>query len=164
MNSIDWSIIGLLSISTLISAIRGAAKESLSLLVWLLSALIASMFHDQIEVLLINIIEDQSLRALIAWLSIFLLFLFLGAIFNYFFGKFVKASSLTGTDRLLGIIFGIVRALIITMVFLTVIPKIFPAAHTEWWIESTLIPYFQPFQGWAQDTGTAILIFLKNLF
>jgi len=164
MNSIDWSIIGLLSISTLISAIRGAAKESLSLLVWLLSAFIASMFHDQIEVLLINIIEDQSLRALIAWVSIFLLCLFLGAIFNYFFGKFVKASSLTGTDRLLGIIFGIVRALIITMVFLTVIPKIFPAAHTEWWIESTLIPYFQPFQGWAQDTGTAILIFLKNLF
>jgi len=164
MNSIDWSIIGLLSISTLISAIRGAAKESLSLLVWLLSALIASMFHDQIEVLLINIIEDQSLRALIAWVSIFLLCLFLGAIFNYFFGKFVKASSLTGTDRLLGIIFGIARALIITMVFLTVIPKIFPAAHTEWWIESTLIPYFQPFQGWAQDTGMAILIFLKNLF
>jgi len=164
MNSIDWSIIGLLSISTLISAIRGAAKESLSLLVWLLSALIASMFHDQIEVLLINIIEDQSLRALIAWVQSFCYAFFLGAIFNYFFGKFVKASSLTGTDRLLGIIFGIVRALIITMVFLTVIPKIFPAAHTEWWIESTLIPYFQPFQGWAQDTGTAILIFLKNLF
>jgi len=164
MNSIDWSIIGLMSISSIISAIRGAAKESLSLLVWLLSALIASMFHDQVEVLLINIIEDQPLRALIAWVSIFLLCLFLGATFNYFFGKFVKASGLTGTDRLLGIIFGIVRALIITMVFLTVIPKIFPAAHTEWWIESTLIPYFQPFQGWAQDTGTATLIFLKNLF
>ena len=164
MNSIDWSIIGLMSISTIISAIRGAAKESLSLLVWLLSALIASMFHDQVEVLLINIIEDQPLRALIAWVSIFLLCLFLGATFNYFFGKFVEASGLTGTDRLLGIIFGIVRALIITMVFLTVIPKIFPAAHTEWWIESTLIPYFQPFQGWAQDAGTATLIFLKNLF
>ena len=164
MNSIDWSIITLISISTLISAIRGAAKESLSLLVWLLSALIASIFHDQVEVLLINLIEDQSLRALTAWVSIFLFCLFIGTIFNYFFGKLVKASGLTGTDRLLGIIFGIVRALIITMVFLTIIPKIFPASHTEWWIESTLIPYFQPFQGWAQDAGTATLIFLKNLF
>jgi len=76
MNSIDWSIIGLLSISTLISAIRGAAKESLSLLVWLLSALIASMFHDQIEVLLINIIEFNTpvflnflFKVLLLWVS-----------------------------------------------------------------------------------------------
>ena len=164
MNSVDWSIIILIGISSIISAIRGVVKEVVSLIVWVLAALIASIFHDQLAMLMINLIETPMLRNFSAWILIFLACLLIGSLVNYALGKLVEVSGLSGTDRLLGIIFGIVRALVIVMVFLIVIPKIFPASHTQWWIESTLIPYFYPFQGWAQETGSTALNFLKNLF
>ena len=164
MNSVDWSIIYIIGISTIISIIRGASKEALSLLIWLLSALIASIFHDQMQAQLQTLIENESLREISAWITIFLFCLFIGSLINYIFGKLIKASGLSNTDRLLGMIFGVVRAIVIVMVFLIITPKIFPVAHTKWWMESILIPFFQPFQGWAQETGSIILIFLKNIF
>jgi len=164
MNSVDWSIVALIGISSIISAIRGVVKEVVSLLVWILAALIASIFHDQLAMLMVSLIETPMLRNFSAWVLVFLACLLIGSLVNYVLGKLVEVSGLSGTDRLLGIIFGIVRALVIVMVFLVIIPKIFPAAHTQWWIESTLIPYFYPYQGWAQETGSATLNFLKNLF
>jgi|TARA_B110000503_G_scaffold65238_1_gene102596 membrane protein required for colicin V production len=164
MNSADWIILGLTSISAIISAIRGAVKEVVSLVVWVLAAIIASIFHDDLAVLMVSLIDTPFLRTLVAWVILFLVCLLTGSLVNYLLGKLVQVSGLSGTDRLLGIIFGVARALIIIMVFLTLTPKIFPATHAQWWIESTFIPYLVPHQDWAQETGSFALNFLKNLF
>jgi membrane protein required for colicin V production len=164
MNSADWSILALISVSTIIGVIRGAVKEVVSLFVWVLAAVIASIFHDQLAMLMVNLIDASFLRTFVAWITLFLVCLIIGSLINYLLGKLIEVSGLSGTDRLLGIIFGVVRALVIVMVFLIIAPKIFPAAYTQWWIESTFIPYFVPYQDWAQQTGSAALRFFKNLF
>tara|TARA_B110000503_G_scaffold107248_1_gene160245 strand:+ start:757 stop:1251 length:495 start_codon:yes stop_codon:yes gene_type:complete len=164
MNSADWIILGLISISAIISAVRGVVKEVVSLFVWVLAAVIASIFHDDLAVLMVNLIDTSFLRTLVAWIALFIVCLLTGSIVNYLLGKLVQVSGLSGTDRLLGIVFGIARALTIIMVFLIITPKVFPAAHAQWWIESTFIPYLIPYQDWAQKIGSLALNFLKNLF
>ncbi|MBT3566687.1 MAG: CvpA family protein, partial [Porticoccus sp.] len=111
MNSADWIILGLISISAIISAVRGVVKEVVSLFVWVLAAVIASIFHDDLAVLMVNLIDTSFLRTLVAWIALFIVCLLTGSIVNYLLGKLVQVSGLSGTDRLLGIVFGIARAL-----------------------------------------------------
>ena len=113
---------------------------------------------------MVNLIDTSFLRTLVAWIALFIVCLLTGSIVNYLLGKLIQVSGLSGTDRLLGIVFGIARALTIIMVFLIITPKVFPAAHAQWWIESTFIPYLIPYQDWAQEIGSLALNFLKNLF
>lgn len=163
MNWADWAIIGILVISGLISVVRGFVKEVVSLLIWLAAAIIASIFHDQLASLLSGFIDTPSLRILTAWVILFVAVLIVGGLINFLLGKLVEATGLSGTDRLLGLVFGLLRGLVIVMVVLIVLPKVLPVKEDQWWIESTLIPYITHYENWARETGTAIVEFLKNL-
>ncbi|MDX2464561.1 MAG: CvpA family protein [Porticoccus sp.] len=159
----DWAIIAILGLSTLISVVRGFVKEVVSLLIWLTAAIVASIFHDQLAALMTDWIDTPSLRMLAAWVSLFVAVLIVGSILNYLLGKLIQATGLSGTDRLLGMFFGLVRGLVILMVVLIILPKVLPVTEDQWWIDSTLIPYFMQYEDWARETGTAVLNFLKNL-
>lgn len=159
----DWAIIAVLGLSTLISVVRGFVKEVVSLLIWLTAAIVASIFHDQLAALMTDWIDTPSLRMLAAWVSLFVAVLIVGSILNYLLGKLIQATGLSGTDRLLGMFFGLLRGLVILMVILIILPKVLPVTEDQWWIESTLIPYFMQYEDWARETGTAVLNFLKNL-
>ena len=159
----DWAIIAVLGISALISVVRGFVKEAVSLLIWLAAAVIASIFHDQLAVWMIDWISTPSLRMLTAWVALFVAVLLVGGILNYLLGKLVEATGLSGTDRLLGLIFGLVRGLIILMFIVIVLPEVLPVNQDLWWNESILIPFFLQYEDWARETGAAVLDFLKNL-
>lgn len=159
----DWAILAVLGLSALISVVRGFVKEVVSLLIWLAAAIVASIFHDQLATVLEGFIDTPSLRMLAAWIILFVGVLLVGSLLNYLLGKLVEATGLSGTDRLLGLLFGVIRGLIILMVVLIVIPKILPVTEDQWWIDSTFIPYFMQYEDWARETGTAVLDFLKNL-
>jgi len=159
----DWAIIAVLAVSALISVVRGFVKEVVSLLIWVAAAVIASIFHDQLAVWLVDWISTPSLRMLTAWILLFVAVLIVGGILNYLLGKLVEATGLSGTDRLLGLLFGLARGLIILMVIVIILPSILPVDQDLWWQESTLVPYFLQYEDWAQETGAAVLDFLKNL-
>ena len=159
----DWAIIAVLGLSALISVVRGFVKEVVSLLIWMAAAVIASIFHDQLAVWMVDWISTPSLRMLAAWILLFVAVLIVGGILNYLLGKLVEATGLSGTDRLLGLLFGLARGLIILMVIVIILPSVLPVDQDLWWQESTLIPYFLQYEDWAKETGAAVLDFLKNL-
>ena len=163
MNWADWAIIAVLGFSVLISAVRGFIKEALSLVIWLAAAIIASIFHDELALWLVDLISTPSLRMLTAWITLFIGVLIIGSICNYLLGKLVEATGLTGTDRLLGMLFGLTRGLIIIMVVLVVLTEILPVAEDLWWQESRLISFFMQFEDLARESGAAVLSFLQNL-
>ena len=159
----DWAIIAVLSVSALISVVRGFVKEVVSILIWLTAAIIASIFHDQLATVMADLIDTPSLRMLAAWITLFVAVLLVGSLINFLLGKLIQATGLSGTDRLLGLLFGTVRGLVILMVVLIILPKMLPVTEDQWWINSTLIPYFMQYEDWARETGTAVYDFLKNL-
>ena len=161
---VDWVIVGILAVSAGISAIRGFVKEALSLAIWVVAIIVAGIFYQTLAPLLANLIETPSLRVAAAWLLIFVGVLILGAIVNYLLGQLVEATGLSGTDRLLGVLFGVARGAIIVMVVLIFLPDILPVEQDPWWNQSVLIPHFLRFENWAIETGSAVFDFFKQLF
>lgn len=164
MNWADWTIIGILSLSCLISVIRGFVKEALSLAVWVAAFIIAMVFDDQLALLLTNLIATPSLRSIAAFAILFVTTLIVGAMTNYLISELVKRTGLSGTDRMLGIIFGLARGALIVLAILIFLPSIVPVNEDDWWTSSHLIPHFLEFEGWARETTSLVTDWLLSFF
>lgn len=149
-NWADYVIIGIVILSAIISLVRGFVKEALSLIVWVLAFWIALNFCTELARLLESHIETPSLRLGVGFLLLFLVVLIIGSFVNYLLGQLVKKTGLTGTDRMLGVLFGVARgiilvALLILLAGLTSIPQ------DPWWQNSALLPKFQGITNWLQS-------------
>ena len=138
--TIDWLIVGVLGISTLISIRRGFVKEALSLMTWIASVLVARLFASQFTVVLEPYIATDSLRLGAAYLILFIVTLMVGGMVNYLVGEFVRMTGLSGLDRLLGTIFGFARGGVIVLVLVALMHYILPVKEDDWYQQSQLIP------------------------
>lgn len=145
-NWADWAIIAILLLSSLISLKRGFVKEALSLAIWVIALAVASLFAPKFAPLLAAYIEAPSLQQMVAFAALFVATLLIGGGVNYLLSTLIKATGLSGTDRMLGVLFGLVRGLIIVMVILLYLPKILPVNEDQWWSQSALIPQFLDFE------------------
>ena len=164
MNWADWAIVAILGLSILISLVRGFVREALSLVIWALAFIGATVFHQELAPLLSNLIETPSLRALSAWIALFFGILMLGSLVSFLLGQLVESTGLTGTDRLLGSVFGALRGFILVMAILIILPGILPVTQDSWWQQSLLIPYFLACEEWVMSVGNDILDFFKSQF
>ena len=115
MNWADWTIVVILVLSSLISIKRGFVKEALSLATWILAVIIALFFSERLAVLLTDSITTPSVREVVAFAILFIATLLVGAMVNYLIGELVRITGLSGTDRTLGMVFGLARGFIIVM-------------------------------------------------
>ncbi len=164
MNWADWIIVGILSLSCLISLIRGFVKEALSLANWVAASIVAVVFDEKLAELLVNVIATPSLRNIAAFAILFVATLIVGAMVIYLISELVKRTGLSGTDRLLGVIFGLARGAIIVLVILIFLPMIVPVNEDDWWQSSELIPHFLEFEGWARETTELVTQWLLSFF
>ncbi|MGJ8693741.1 MAG: CvpA family protein [Thalassotalea sp.] len=138
---IDYAILTVIGISTLISLVRGFVKEAVSLVIWIGAFFIASTFYANLATLLTNI-SDQFLRNAAAVAILFITTLILGALINYLIGQLVSKTGLSGTDRLLGLVFGALRGVLVTSALLFFMDAFTPAGSSTWWQASLLVPEF----------------------
>jgi len=163
MNWADWAIVIVLTLSSVISLARGFIKEALSLVIWVVALVVANVFSHRLEVLLINTISTPSLRAMAAFLLVFIGVLLLGALLNFLIGLIVKATGLSGTDRLFGMLFGFVRGLLIIMIFLIYVPNYTAIKNDPWFQQSQLLPYFSPYEARVQNAINSITAWVLSL-
>ncbi len=164
MNGADWAITAVIVVSALISLWRGFVREALSLVVWVLALVIAFAFHGQFAILLADWIDTPSLRFVLAFASLFLVTLILGGILGHALGALVRITGLTGTDRVLGMVFGLGRGVLICLAVLVMLPRLTPVEDDTWWRQSLLIPHFQVLEGWARDVLPAALLDVRGWF
>ncbi len=162
MNWADWGIIAVLVISSLISLKRGFVKEALSLVVWVLAIVIAMTFRAQASALLTEHIQTPSLREMAAFALLFIATLIVGACVNFLISQLVKITGLSGTDRLLGMLFGLARGFVIVMTGLILLPGFIPIDQDPWWQSSQLIPHFLKFEGWSRQLGAQVWEFING--
>ncbi|ACE84956.1 CvpA family protein [Cellvibrio japonicus] len=164
MNWADWAIIAIFSLSCLIGLIRGFVREALSLFIWVAAVLVARVFGGQLEVLLVGHIETPSVRLMTAYAVLFIATLLLGAMLSYLIGALVRATGLSGTDRLLGMVFGAARAFIIVMALLILLPGFLPVNQDDWWSQSQMIPHFLACEDWVRAAYGELSLWIQQWF
>ncbi len=147
---IDVVIIALIVLSALLSLFRGFVKEALALASWLVAFWVAMVFHEDLAVVLSQWLAEPSVQKIAAFSVLFISVLLLGALVNYLAVKLVTKTGLTGTDRMLGVIFGVARGAIIVAV-LVLLAGLTALPQDSWWQESQLLGYFQDFAVWIHD-------------
>jgi len=151
MNWVDFVIIGIIVLSALISLIRGFVKEAISLVVWIAAFWIALAFCQELSQLNVfnETLKSPSVRIGVAFLVLFLATLIVGALVNYLISTLVNKTGLSGTDRLLGVVFGAGRGVLVVAAVL-LLTSYTTLAQESWWKESSLIPQFKPVVEWLR--------------
>jgi membrane protein required for colicin V production len=128
MTVFDYAVLVIIGISVLISLMRGAVKEVLSVAGWVLAFYVAQNYASQLIPLLPTDIPTETLKALAAFLILFLAVLLVSSLFSLAISTLLSKVGLGWFNRLLGGLFGLVRGLLIVgvLVFLagmTQLPK-----------------------------------------
>ncbi|GGY82314.1 CvpA family protein [Marinobacter zhanjiangensis] len=148
---IDWVIIALLTISTLISLKRGFVREALSLVTWVAAFIIARTFHPQMQSLLAGTVETPLVRLIAAFAILFVSTLIVGAIINNLIGHLVRVTGLSATDRVLGMVFGLLRGVVVVVVAIA-FTRYTPLADDTWWRTSVMIERLGVVEDWSRRT------------
>lgn len=149
LNTTDYIIVVVVLMSTIISLTRGFFKELISLVIWILGFWVAIKFHDTCATMLTPYIANVSIRIIVSFSGLLLTVLIFGSIFNYLLSFIIIKSGLGGFDRLLGMIFGCTRGVLLVAVILLMISTT-SFVQDEWWKKSILIPHFQVIVDWLR--------------
>lgn len=153
LNWIDVALGGALIISALVGLMRGFLKEVLSLIAWGVALYAAWMFAEPVAKTYVNkVLTDEYIAYVAAFGGIFIGVLFLIGVVNLLISQVLKATGLGFLDRLLGLILGTVRGVLIGALiifglkFMVGTPNQLPM-----WRDSTLAPYFESMATWGYE-------------
>ncbi|HDR1361387.1 TPA: CvpA family protein [Pasteurella multocida] len=138
---IDYIIIAIIAFSIIISLLRGFIREVMSVASWVVAFFVANHFYPYLANYLTQI-ESLYLRNGTAIAILFVATLIVGGIVNHILGELVDKTGLTGTDRVLGACFGLIRGILIVAALLFFMDTFTNFSQTVWWKESKLIPHF----------------------
>jgi membrane protein required for colicin V production len=145
MSGFDWVIAVIFLLSIIIGVMRGFIREALSIASWILAFWLANTFCTQVGDYIGQYIDipAPAFRVSIGFALIFIGTLFLFSIVSYIISKLMVKGAIKGTDRVLGIFFGVVRAVAIVVVILLV-ARGMGMDSSEWWQNSNYLSYFEP--------------------
>jgi membrane protein required for colicin V production len=147
LNNIDYAIMGVIALSSLISLIRGFVREALSLVAWILAFWVALSFSNELANRLVDHISVPSVRMAAAFFILFVGTLIIVAIANHLIANIVDKTGLSGTDRILGVVFGFARGMLLVALLLLV-AQVGSMPQQQSWKQSRFIPVFLPIEAW----------------
>jgi membrane protein required for colicin V production len=135
MTWFDYVVIAIVVASVLLGAWRGVVGEIIALVAWVLAFFAAKFWGAEVARAFFTGIADPALRIVAAWVAVFVVVLVLMALLRLAVRGLLKALGLSLSDRLLGVVFGAARGLLIVLVLvaaggMTALPK------EKWWSDA----------------------------
>ena len=147
---LDIAIVAIILLSAIISLARGFVREAFSLAIWVLAFWVSWSFFRDLEVPLRDWIGSPTARLGIAFALLMVATLIVGGLVNYLIIQLVERTGMTGTDRLIGSVFGFARGILLVAV-LVLLAGLTPLPREGWWLESSLVGYFEELAFWLRD-------------
>ena len=151
MQWVDWAILVVIGLSAGISLIRGFVREALSLAGWILAFFVAKGFYQDLSILFVDHIDTPSLRLGVAWGTLFVATLTISGLVNYIIGQLVEKAGLSGMDRIMGMVFGALRGVLVVSLVVISLRSFTPVSQDSWWRGSQLIPHVEIVGNWFYE-------------
>jgi membrane protein required for colicin V production len=141
MSTIDWLIVAVVTASAMLGVFRGLVREVFSVIGWVTGIILALRFAVPLGDWLPSDLAWQALRTSLAALALIVTSVFAAAIAGWALHKLLAAAHLSGTDRMLGAVFGVLRGVLIVFVAVLFISRT-AVAQQPAWRGSVLLPPF----------------------
>jgi membrane protein required for colicin V production len=149
-NWIDYTALGLILFSVLISFARGFVREAISLAAWILAVWVAYKYGHDFGENFLTMIESNQLRPIVASAALFFAILILGSLISFFISKFLYLTGLSVIDRILGMAFGLTRGCLFVAV-LILVGEITQYDKNPAWAASQIVPQFSGASEWLKS-------------
>ena len=135
--------------STLIGVLRGFVREAVSVAFWILAIWLSWKLGPAVEPHLGGLLSDPSVAPWAGRLVILVLVLLLGWIVGMLLGYLTRSLGLGPMDRILGLLFGVVRGMVLVGL-LIIGGELLHMNTEEWWRQSKLVPYGESVGDWLR--------------
>ncbi|HHH35951.1 MAG TPA: CvpA family protein [Gammaproteobacteria bacterium] len=135
---IDYALLAVVLLSALLGLFRGFVKEVFSLGSWVLSLWAALRFGETAAGHLQAAIGIEALRHAAGFAVVFAAVLILASLVGRVLAALVRTSILGGTDRSLGVLFGLLRGVVLALV-LVELGGLTPLAEDPAWRASPVV-------------------------
>jgi membrane protein required for colicin V production len=149
MVALDYVIVAIVLISSVIGLVRGVVREVLSLALWILAIVLALGFSDRLAETLGTRIDAPAIRYVVAFALIFIATLVLGGMVQWLILRLIQSTGLSGTDRLIGLVFGALRGAVVCIVAVIALRPF--VIDESWWQTSRLVPILSRFEADVLD-------------
>lgn len=116
MNSFDYTVLIIIGVSIVVSMMRGAIRELLSIAGWIAAFYVAKSYSMQLVTLLPLTIPTQQLRVLAAFIILFLGVLLVVNLLSIALSSLINKIGLSWLNRFFGAFLGFAKGLIIVCV------------------------------------------------
>ena len=121
-------VLAIIGISIIVSMMRGAFKEMLAIIGWLVAFYVAKTYSSVLSPMLPQDIPTEALKTLAAFLILLIAVLFINSLLSIAISSIISKVGLGWLNRLLGIGFGFAKGVLIVCVLvflagLTSLPK-----------------------------------------
>jgi membrane protein required for colicin V production len=110
LNILDLLFIAIFFFSILFGILRGLVHELLAMCFLIAALVIAFIYYQDIGLLLSGLIKKRDLADLAGFLLLLLLVAGAGSLLTHLFSKYLVIGPLKAIDRMLGAVFGFLRA------------------------------------------------------
>jgi len=150
VNWTDYIIIAVVGLSVLIGLWRGLISEVLALGIWIVAFWVAWTFGPSVSTYFEHKIDLPSARIAVGYGICFVTVLIAGMVVRFLIRRLIEGTGLSGTDRLLGMLFGFARGVLLVtlMVFLLGFTAF---TRDPWYQQSVLMPQFKGVSAWLGE-------------
>src|ERR1700746_1619355 len=140
MTAADWLIVVVVLLSMIGAAIQGFFAEALSMAGLIIGYIVAAWQYQRLAAWLMSFLKSELLADIFGFLIIFFAILIVFGIAGRIARKLMKAAGLSGFDRFLGALLGIVKGGLLVAVVLMGMTAFTPTSKML--EKSQLAPYF----------------------
>jgi membrane protein required for colicin V production len=142
MNAVDYAIIVLMLLSIGVGVIRGAIREVMNLIGWVLAFVLAYTYAGSLAPQFSEWVGEPLARTVLAWATIFLSVMVLAALIASLLSEVVRKLGLSALDRGVGALIGFARGMLMLLA-MTLIVGLTRVPQSAPWREAALTPWLE---------------------
>jgi membrane protein required for colicin V production len=137
----DYAVMAVIGLSALRGAWRGLIGEIFGLIGWIAAFIVACRYVDRVVPFIpANWPGGALTQWLIAFALVVIAVVLVASVANALLSRIVQVSGLSGVDRSLGMMFGLVRGVVLVLI-LVVLAGLTELPQQDFWRKALLRPY-----------------------